>query len=710
MQLRVRAREIGSYQPSGVLTFRAKEVLEKLFDLTQKIDDPYALCWAVADINRDGRYELIFLDEDYNVKMIFGLSSVEGATKNRPVYCVSFLEENVVAGLDGFGNVYAAMNPTEESDAWWQERWIVGQGVVYDRFRYGFDGQYHFFGFGNIDGGGYYTQKCYEQKGLYEAVFSNLSTVTKNAVGDCARVLGDKQTPLAIRMQTNVNATEKYRVYYDANATVYEGGSFALTDLDGDGYVELSLMRANGAIEILKWNPDLNYSSHYLLDRFTRVYNLRSDGTVTGEYVNEDGDQVTETVKLGLYFECQYTVLARVINDGERYFVGDEEVDKEAYLQFRAERNETPEVSWRAVNQSNLSGYFQYPNEDIYLEQIDHKVDLSTYEGILEAYRLTVLDAMGMEDVLFSCEREEDKEFIDDLRSAFYANYWVKSYWNSIYSGNQNGQNAFGYALRDYNGDGVDELVLMLDNHHVFAVFTQRDGAPALLLLGNDRDIWMDENGLFYTQDTFRYGAMITYTVYELAEDATLLEKLVLGWNNPLDGKGYYEDSAYSCEENGERRKLSKDEFFEYLEQYEGLKFHSVYVEETGITDFYRRLEEIVKMDEQLKFIPLFERTTWESFSPNIKTLYGGSAKDEYWILIQSLSEREIKLAIGRWLGNRVCELSATLWEDGCYHFEWDGGKGKIELIAGGLWLYVDGDTEDGRRVYYFDRQGFAKG
>ena len=96
----------------------------------------------------------------------------------------------------------------------------------------------------------------------------------------------------------------------------------------------------------------------------------------------------------------------------------------------------------------------------------------------------------------------------------------------------QNSSSAvFGHALKDLDGDGSDELILLDNKNNLFGIFTMVDGKPVLLDTYTDlRYACMDSNGLIYVANRMVPGSPkdFEYSIYKL-ENGTLVNTLTIG-------------------------------------------------------------------------------------------------------------------------------------------------------------------------------------
>lgn len=135
----------------------------------------------------------------------------------------------------------------------------------------------------------------------------------------------------------------------------------------------------------------------------------------------------------------------------------------------------------------------------------------------------------------------------------------------------------FGYAVKDINGDGVEELVLLKEDYTILAIFSYVDGKP--IMLGafdynnfsathrNLTNCWIYGDGMIYTSDLSGFDG---FKVYRIADGGTSLETVAdYGWYL------YYVDYTigtvtkyYKCVD-GQEIEINEDEYQALHEQYE---------------------------------------------------------------------------------------------------------------------------------------------
>ncbi len=160
-----------------------------------------------------------------------------------------------------------------------------------------------------------------------------------------------------------------------------------------------------------------------------------------------------------------------------------------------------------------------------------------------------------------------------------------------------------GYAIKDLNGDGADELVLMNKDYYIMAIFSCYDGKP--VLLGNYRErnsCWIDDNGLIHNNGSS--GAdYSTNAVYRIADDGESLELVAEFGTN---GHEWVGDTAYTIYYklvNGKKVTITEAEYNALSEQhgkylgsvagpaatkeYSGLVFTLLYTEDEIAMEMY---------------------------------------------------------------------------------------------------------------------------
>ncbi len=119
---------------------------------------------------------------------------------------------------------------------------------------------------------------------------------------------------------------------------------------------------------------------------------------------------------------------------------------------------------------------------------ISKKVKFHSYDDILMRYR-TLLSNEG--------NHEDQQNAIENLDTN---DYTIETALQSLVINSYANPNQMGYAICDINGNSQEEFILMDDQYHIYAVFTQVNGTPILLdwFSLNNHYVALDQNGIFY--------------------------------------------------------------------------------------------------------------------------------------------------------------------------------------------------------------------
>ena len=318
--------------------------------------------------------------------------------------------------------------------------------------------------------------------------------------------------------------------------------------------------------------------------------------------------------------------------------------------------------------------------------------DLSSYEGILATYKTIVEQfadctkkawVAGAYEDLFTFTSNEDYDIFHSLFYHGFTHMPTTTYFGSDYP--HNGNDAYGYARKDLNKDGVEELIIMDQNYTVLDIFTMKDGRP--VLLQGVSGCWIDENGRLHMH--VGTGGLVARDaeayLYEI-RDGELHCVASVGYrvNMYLDKEGWY------TVEDGVHKSISAEEGEKLYEQC--TQRPPVCVE-----------REYTRMMAGLTFVPLFEKTLALRMH---KDTYTNSAYSEATKLTVSEvtegAEGAVTFAFdclkpmdGEFdpevkfeeIRTRI-EGEATLTDDR-YVFDVDGVKGYLEFTVTAVWVVI---------------------
>lgn len=235
--------------------------------------------------------------------------------------------------------------------------------------------------------------------------------------------------------------------------------------------------------------------------------------------------------------------------------------------------------------------------------------DFSSYNAILALYKTCVEEypkyslsayANGDFDDLYTFKSDEAYEI---FHSVFYGGAVkrpMKKRFDTEYA--ENGKCSYGYAQKDLDGDGVQELILMTDRFNVIAVFTQNGGKPVLLdAFDNKRSCFIDGDGRLHVSVYVGGPTMrdYEYMVYELNYPDFDL-KFAIGSVHNIS----LEHSEHYKIEGGKQIPMNADEWYELYDEFT--------VNETIYSD-----AEKTRILSGLNFKPLYQ---FEKVDPEIKT------------------------------------------------------------------------------------------
>lgn len=211
-------------------------------------------------------------------------------------------------------------------------------------------------------------------------------------------------------------------------------------------------------------------------------------------------------------------------------------------------------------------------NEDISVnvtpDEIISSADFANYESIIKMYA----------KIVEICGDYDDKKMADGVYDAMFdipgetEREWYNAIFKSVYLFYPQSKDAFelsrisyGYSLKDLNGNGSDELILLMNDYTVLAVFSLSDGAPILLdNFGERKNCIIDGDGNVYVIGSSG-AAYSSYSRHIVSDDGS---ELTLVWEIGTDGFDEDNKTVYYTLENGKKVRIPENVFDE-LKKYE---------------------------------------------------------------------------------------------------------------------------------------------
>ena len=337
-------------------------------------------------------------------------------------------------------------------------------------------------------------------------------------------------------------------------------------------------------------------------------------------------------------------------------------------------------------------------------ENTSPAADFSSYDAILSSFK-TMVEAYpdftkgnwvrGDFDTLFSYENDSDYYTFNSLFSAGASFMPTSTRYGNEFA--KDGEKDYGYSIKDLDGDGTDELILLTAKYDIIAIFTQKDGCPHLLdSYYNQRYAYIDEAGLIHVKKetgglTSRDAECYLYSVGK----GKLECRFGIGYkvNIYLEKEGFYKTDGKSSE------PLTKAEWEALDKEYSIKPYDYSYTEYT-------------KTHANLAFISLFD-------PPALSNEYAGRYTNSQYIAGDTLTLSDISdtsLSFSFYSVTRKdtsldseiltsTDVGTATKLNGVYMIESDTVKGHITLGVGHIWLNVTESTDKAieARCYLFD-------
>ena len=490
----------------------------------------------------------------------------------------------------------------------------------------------------------------------------------------------------------------------------YELG-YAKKDLNGDGDEELILMRQRYSRIFAVYT--LKDGKAALVDSYA--------GTDEAGTICEDGRLLKhgapEDHSRGSYYR-----FTEILENGETeileygsYSDASEEELREGTSELRYYKVE--DGKREAITKTAFNRFFQLEVDPIWINSVaitnahalrfvpalpgSRIADFSTYDNILKLYKRIVEEApdytkdkwlQGKYDSMYEFPDNESYELFFHLFQATVPHCPKTESYNYYMQKEQ--KNAFGYAKKDLNGDGTEELILMTDSWDVLAVFTEKDGKAVFL----ESEVWIDAEGLLHASVWTRgmTDRDMEYYLYEIT-DGALQAKAAIG----VEYNFYLQPEKNYRIENGKQIEISQEEWDALYAQCDIIP--------NGCSE-----AEYMRTNANLTFQPLFDRSdpfeymyhnkTWVRYGNyylypdrlRIVDMYREKVRGIFSYTKEVVNGEEIRA------GGRI-EAAPV---DGKMAFEAPNFRGYLEFGVNCVWMIVEESNDENVecRAYLFDR------
>lgn len=486
-------------------------------------------------------------------------------------------------------------------------------------------------------------------------------------------------------------------VYDTVNmCTEPEQMGYATKDINGDGIDELVLMRKDNGVYAL-FTIDNDAPVLLLCRENKATYIAIIGGTVYYEFKKQEN--------------LEHAIIKKIVDGKLEGIEFGYEKDGETYNYFRIEngtRTETSAIENRGLMEEMNSvminpmwrtksfgfRFVSAINSDS--NSNDAPIaDFSDYDKIISAYKKIVGN--------FATHKEID--WINGEYDSFYTFLDNESYeiFHRIYNQGYNlrpsekpfgqeydsdGNNSYGYAIKDINGDGIEELVLLNDQYEIIDLYTMNDGKAVLLKGAQGTHVGAD--GLFrvcriVSFATGKARSDECYYTYEI-KDGKL--ECISAFGCPYSR--FIGRSNWFKTENGSRVSISDEEGERLYKEFD--------VRTLGLNQC--STNEYTKRFSGLEFIPLFEKSKFcedhigkftQSAFINGDELTLSSTSDKT-ISFEYLAIKPTKPEEERgpdYKDTRTTVKGTAVKNGDVYTFEQDGIKGYIEFAINSMWFVI---------------------
>ena len=214
-------------------------------------------------------------------------------------------------------------------------------------------------------------------------------------------------------------------------------------------------------------------------------------------------------------------------------------------------------------------------------------VTFENYDSIISTYRKIIEICPRYEEI----ETDDVFTFLDEEARSTYSSVYIATF--CLYPRNTRGidgncYDRFGYTIKDLNQDGVNELILRLDNRETIALFTMIDEKPVLLdYYWNRKNCWIDPEGYLHVGGSSGadYSSLEIYSISDQTGNLILLDEGGTdGYDEATSSTRYYKLV------NNEKIYITQEEYSSWKQNLP-----------------YSKFEETANISEYLPFVTAFD-------------------------------------------------------------------------------------------------------
>ncbi|MBQ8345227.1 MAG: hypothetical protein IJY42_03065 [Clostridia bacterium] len=438
--------------------------------------------------------------------------------------------------------------------------------------------------------------------------------------------------------------------------------TFAAVDMNGDGQTEVVLESGAENMLVLRTLDGLILGYRFPVSNMVRLY---ADGTFDFTDTAAEGHTYGRAKLTFSGTTVQTTSLWHIINDGTdhvEYYIGTQRVAK-ANLDAYIATLEDEELSFCGRTKENVTALLSCPGNN---PAEKTPADFTSYDSILATYRHMVeLIPLGGP---WAFENGSFASLFTFSDKDAYETYCALLHAVGQYDADHGeSQNAFGYAQKDLNGDGAQELILLSDRYEILGIFTSTP-TPTLVFCYRSRvECSIREDGTLFV---CAWGAS-TYDYRHCAIRSDGTAETLLHYGTFADIANEDESlTYYQIGDDGQRVTLTEEAWN---------TLHASFLCPCGCL-----MNEQTKNHGGLVWKPLFSAAAPTAFHLEMWMNHNRRVN------LLSLTDGTLRFTVKPDQDAILLSLTASLAEDGSYAFESENLRGRLVFCEQGFWLVVE--------------------